>query len=241
MSATLALIATALETAAGASTSTNPNEAGYWKRIAAAVESLAGATTSANDVPSGYMLRSALALESMAGTSGTEENSNYSGLLKRIVDALEVQSGVVEVGSLEHRLLLGAQNAVFTPEEPFGPNLITNSSCTAGGGGWSGTAFKNDRLEFAEDLATASQTVTGLEDGATYRLFINNRSYAGGNLRVTLTQSTPAVRFIAAGSTPVESDSVYGPGDGTALLTFTDSSEVVVGWIDDVELKKVNA
>lgn len=170
MSATLALVATALETAAGASTSTNPNEPGYWKRIASAVEALAGATTSANDVPSGYMLRSALALESIAGTSGTEENSNYSGLLKRIVDALEVQSGAVEVGSLEHRLLLGAQNATFGGGEPVSlwPQPEFDSAVGLTLNGWTvagGEANSNSQTGFL--TATAVEEITP----GTYRVF----------------------------------------------------------------------
>src|SRR5687768_6355541 len=99
----LASIRASLETAAGASTSANGNELGEWKRIAAASEALAGASTSANETLSGFMLRSAIALEAIAGTSGAEENAGYYGYLKRIVDALEVQSGVVGTTSLEQR------------------------------------------------------------------------------------------------------------------------------------------
>lgn len=126
MSAALASIADDLETAASATTVGNANEPGYWSRIAAASESLAGATTSANATTSGYMLRAALALESIAGTSGAEENPNENGYMKRIVDALEVQAGAVEVGSLEHRLVLAAQNATFGVD-----NLILNGTFDA--------------------------------------------------------------------------------------------------------------
>ncbi len=116
--AQLALTATALETAAGASTSANASPAGYWKRIASAAETIAGTTSTANATVHGYMLRAAVALEGVAGTSGTEENRSYNGLLKRIVDALEVQAGAVTVGSFGHRLRVGAQNAVFAAGDP---------------------------------------------------------------------------------------------------------------------------
>lgn len=115
MSATLAIVATALETAAGSSTSANPNEPGYWKRIAVAAETLAGTTSTANDNQAGRMKRAAVALESIAGTSGAEENASEAGYKKRIVEALEVQAGAIEVGSFDFRMMLGAQNASFTP------------------------------------------------------------------------------------------------------------------------------
>lgn len=124
MSATLASIATDLETAAGASTSANANEAGYWARIAAAAEALAGASTTANANPQGYRLRTAIALESIAGTSGAEENANETGYKKRIVDALEVQAGAIGTGSLDYRMMIAAQNAEFG--ESLGPELVTN-------------------------------------------------------------------------------------------------------------------
>lgn len=114
LASNLEAVAVALETAAGATTSANPTEAGRWKRIAAAAETLAGASTSANDTLYGYISRAAIALESIAGTSGAEENRSQAGYYKRIVDALEVQSGAVEEGSLARRMVLGAQNAVFT-------------------------------------------------------------------------------------------------------------------------------
>lgn len=117
MSAVLASIADDLEVAAGATTSANPNEAGYWSRIAAAAETLAGATSTANENLTGRMKRTAVALESIAGTTGAEENSNEAGYKKRIVDALEVQSGSVETGSFDFRMMLGAQNATFGVDE----------------------------------------------------------------------------------------------------------------------------
>lgn len=106
----------ALETAAGATTSANDSPAGRWKRTAAAAEALAGATTTANSTTSGFMLRTAVALESIAGTGGTEENANEPGMLKRIADALEVQSGEVLEGSLEYRVAMAAENATFAPQ-----------------------------------------------------------------------------------------------------------------------------
>lgn len=91
----------------------NDNLPGLWRRFALAAEEAAGASTTANETTTGYMLRSALALESIAGTSGAEENVSYEGLLKRIVDALEVQAGGATTGSLEGRLVVAADNAEF--------------------------------------------------------------------------------------------------------------------------------
>lgn len=111
--AQLSTIATALETAAGASTSANDNRLGLWSRIASAAEALSGVPTSANDNLMGRMQRTAAALELIAGTSGAEENTNYEGFLKRITDALEVQAGAVTTGSMEGRFVTAAQNAGF--------------------------------------------------------------------------------------------------------------------------------
>lgn len=107
--------ATALETTAGASTTANATEAGYWERIRAALETLAGTTSSAADGVAGDMLRAAVAAEAVAGTSGAEENDNKQGKLKRLVDALEVQAGAVTTGSLWDRLRVAAGAAAFTP------------------------------------------------------------------------------------------------------------------------------
>lgn len=172
MSATLASVAMSLETAAGASTSANTNEAGYWKRIAASAESLAGTSSVANDNIAGYQLRTAIALESIAGTSGAEENANESGYLKRIVDALEVQSGAVETGSLLHRLLLGAENAEFSEELP----VIQNGTFTGSdnwtdtnGGGTATLTLTGTGLAFVGGTGTTvnyvEQTVAGLSAG----------------------------------------------------------------------------
>lgn len=106
--ATLALTAAAFRTLAGTVNTSNGGDTGYWREIALAAESLAGAATTANAHELGYMLRTALALESIEGTSGAEENRNYPGLLKRIVDAMEAGNGVVNTGSLEQRLYLAS-------------------------------------------------------------------------------------------------------------------------------------
>lgn len=137
-SSTLAQTADALEDAAGATVSANATEPGYWLRIRSAAEALASATTSANDNIAGNMLRTAVALESLSETSGAEENANYSGRLKRTVDALEELAGEVTAGSLGHRLLIGAQNAVFSS----GPSIDADTTMetdtgwtyTSGGG-----------------------------------------------------------------------------------------------------------
>lgn len=174
MSAALASIATDLETAAGATTSANPSPAGYWSRIAEASEVLADATTSANATISGYMLRAALALESLAGTDGNEENASYFGYLKRIVDALEVQSGSVETGSLIHRLVLAAENATFGPADPYGPNLVLNGTFDGDDAtGWtlSRCSISSNALQLVNSTGLnglARYAFEALEDGATY-------------------------------------------------------------------------
>ncbi len=118
MSAILAAAANNLRTLAGLVNSSNAGATGYWREMALAAEELAGATSAANDGISGYMLRAAIALESLESTSGAEENPNYPGALKRIVDALEAGTGVVNVGSLEYRLLLAT--AAYTGGTPSG-------------------------------------------------------------------------------------------------------------------------
>lgn len=104
LSSTLVTIASELETEAGASTSANANESGYWKRIATAAETLIGASSVANDNTHGYQKRAATALESLAGTSGAEENANESGYRKRIAEALEVLSNSAGTGSYANRI-----------------------------------------------------------------------------------------------------------------------------------------
>jgi hypothetical protein len=114
MSLALKTIADALETAAGASASANDTRTGYWKRIATALETGVGASSSANENLLGYMLRAAIAAEAAWGGSGAEENVNYPGLLKRVVDAMELSVGVGS-GSLDNRLLTGAPLVSFSP------------------------------------------------------------------------------------------------------------------------------
>jgi hypothetical protein len=104
-----------LETSAGATTTANATEAGYWKRIALALEALTSSTSTANDNVPGWMKRAAVAAEASAGTSGAEENTTDTGVLKRLVDALEVKSGAVLAGSLWYRLRMAAANAVWAP------------------------------------------------------------------------------------------------------------------------------
>lgn len=122
----LALVATALETAAGASTSANATEEGYWKRIAAAIETGAGTSSTANSNLAGYMRRAAVAAESVWGGSGAEENStDYDGLLKRIVDAMELDAGSSS-GSLPQRFAAAGVLAAFVDFSLQAGNKVTN-------------------------------------------------------------------------------------------------------------------
>lgn len=191
LSSSLEAVATALETAAGATTSANPNESGRWKRIAAAAETLADATTTANATLFGYMKRAAVALESIAGTDGTAENTNYYGYLKRIVDALEVQ-GEVGVGSWEHRLVLGAEGAVFEETVASWPALIgaemmVNGDCSSATG-WAfnaggSIAVGKMQLVAYSDVAENDGITGTVIDGATYRSAFTIDTVSLGSIR----------------------------------------------------------
>ncbi len=87
-------------------------ESGYWRRIALALEEGAGAASAANNGRAGWMLRAAVAAETAWGGSGAEENRSTSGLLKRIVDAMEINAGV-GTGSLSNRLATAAGAVSF--------------------------------------------------------------------------------------------------------------------------------
>ena len=133
----LAEIATAFETLAGGSTSGNASEAGYWKRIADALETEIGSTSTANATFPGYLLRAAVALEGHAGTSGAEENANEAGYLKRIVDALETDTGVT-TGSLIKRLHAAATvwtgavpATTWNPADKSSQIVLSNGDLTA--------------------------------------------------------------------------------------------------------------
>lgn len=213
----LAATMTALETAAGATTVANDNESGRWKRIAAAAETLAGATTSANATPSGYRLRTAIALESIAGTDGNEENRNETGLLKRIADALEVQSGQVLAGSLEYRIAEAAANATFSNDAQIGHELVddpafagTGSIVGSGGGSISGGAGN------LNGGADARLTVVSLETlvPGTYRVTLDVENLDGNDLLIASVGGNPA--------------SIPG-SDGTGLNLTVDIVVAVVG------------
>ena len=110
----LAAVATALDgkTSDHSSLGTGTEE-GYWRRIAKALEDGAGVSNTRNESISGYMERAALAAEATWGGSGAEENSSYAGLLKRIVDAMELQAGVTS-GSMSGRMAIAAPLATWT-------------------------------------------------------------------------------------------------------------------------------
>ena len=110
----LRTVGLALETAAGASTTANNTDIGWWMRIAAAAEDLANAGTTANANELGFMRRTAIALEVVAGGSGAQENDTYFGYLERIADALEIKASATYPGSIENRVLQGAINAVWS-------------------------------------------------------------------------------------------------------------------------------
>lgn len=150
----------------------NDNESGLWRRFALAAEEAAGASTSANETLTGYMLRTALALESVAGTTGAEENVSHQGLLKRIVDALEVQAGAVTTGSLEGRLVVAAANATFFEVLDLAPVVWLEPSDLA--------------TVFSDDAGTTPAAV----DGVVGRL----ADKSGNNLHATQAATKPTLR-----------------------------------------------
>lgn len=100
----LAVIATNLETQAGASTVTSRGLPGYWKRIAAAAEAIAGSSSSANSQPSGYQRRTAVAFEALAGTSPAGSNPTSAGYERRIALAMEALTGQSGTGTWLNRI-----------------------------------------------------------------------------------------------------------------------------------------
>jgi hypothetical protein len=100
----LALIATAIETVAGASTTSNTTPAGYWKRIALAAEVIAGAASTANDTLTGWQKRAAVAIAVKTGISSSGYNADEAGYLAWMVSGLEFLTGITTTGSLEKRL-----------------------------------------------------------------------------------------------------------------------------------------
>lgn len=177
-------VALSLEAAAGITTETNPNEAGYWKRIALAAEELAGASTAANETEPGYQLRTAIALEAIAGTSGAEENLGEGGYLKRIVDALEVQAGAVTTTSVASRIVTAAANATFgdsfDPDFEYisgAPSATVNCSWNAGTEAieFTGAGFGEDR---------AAWDAAGVLEPGTYRFTATDTMGSFAQLRV---------------------------------------------------------
>lgn len=236
MSAALASIVTSLETAAGASTSANPNESGYWKRIAAAAEVLAGASITTNNHSLGYMKRTAVALESIAGTSGAEENANEPGYMKRIVDALEVQSGNVVTGSLMHRLKLGAQNALFSP---YGPELVTNGDFATDSDwlldqGDAPMSISGGKLRAGETENGGRAIQVLILSAHTYHVVYTIDSIDDGSVMVTLGDANGFAR--TAPGTYTEDIAV---STGSELAIITSPAAVGNAVIDDISVKQV--
>jgi hypothetical protein len=100
----LALVADAMETLAGATTTSNQSPAGYWERIAAAAETLNGAATSASNYITGFMKRGAVAIDDYANFAGSGYNPDEEGYLAWMVAALEDFTGATTTGSFEYRL-----------------------------------------------------------------------------------------------------------------------------------------
>jgi len=100
--------AKALELASSTSSIASSSREGFLKRAANAAEAAAAAMTFTAESELGYWKRLAEALEVRSGTSGLEEADSYEGYIKRIVDALEVVKGSSTSGTMEQRLLVGA-------------------------------------------------------------------------------------------------------------------------------------
>lgn len=172
MNFSLAQVATAFRDLSGLSNTSNAGEVGYWREIALSAEELAGAATTANQNRAGWMLRAAVALEEIEGTDGDAENRNYSGLLKRIVDAMEEGNGAVGTGSLMNRLLAaagdyagGTARVKFTPVAPFSlaenaanGSAVTTASVVNGTGTYTYTLTVNVGSKLAIDTNTGAIT-----------------------------------------------------------------------------------
>lgn len=247
MSATLASIAEDLETASGASTSANVSESGYWLRIATAAETLAGAVTTANSTLFGYMKRTAVALESIAGTSGAEENANEAGYKKRIVDALEVQAGAVTVGSLDYRMKLGAQNAVFEEATATWPFVGMGAEANWAFGGDGDARWESGSVAFVDTFdPTETASLTGAAV-ATFDAAVSNNTAitititiadydisVGSDVQVSVKGGAFA-NFDVTGDGVFDAAVISGSGSGFVLRPKATSS--FTGFISSVEIE----
>lgn len=200
--AQLTAMANSLESKASITTPANPGEAGNWRRIAAAAEALSGTSSTANPNVAGYMLRTAKALEASAGTSGAEESATYDGLLKRIVDALEVKAGAVTTGSLYQRATVGSANAVFsfTPASLFGAGdqgawfdaSTMSTSVDAAIAQWNDSSGKANHITQATGAnqplrKSAAEGFFALFDGANDKLVSTDTDlFITGNLTIVM-------------------------------------------------------
>lgn len=213
------------------------SEAGQWKRIAEAAEALAGASTTANPTTAGYMLRAALALESRSGTSGAEENLNSAGIIKRIVDALEVKAGAVTTGSLGSRAVIAATNAVF-----LGPNLVIDPGLDAPAS-WTvlpGVAVTGGVLAFdgvtsqGNGAALGTPAVSsGIIAGRTYRVDYTIVADTGAQVSPGLGGAVGAART-AAGT---YADFITATTTAAAHIRARFATGVRTGSIDNVSVR----
>ena len=213
---------TALETAAGGTTAGNATDSGRWKRIAAAAETLAGATSTANATPAGYMLRTAVALEVLSGTDGTAENRNESGLLKRIVDALEAL-GEIGVGSLAHRFVLAAEGASFAP--PVVPEFVSSTAYDNGAGVGNWTPFTDLDLSGADVALVALFVGANETPGATLGNFtrIGNGQLTNG---ISTSGRFALYRCIAPGTETFTTTGIT-TGTSKAILLLVNNADSV--------------
>lgn len=177
----LALIADLIEADAGASTTANPTEAGYWKRIALAAESLAGAGTSANTGKPGYQRRTADALETLAGAT-TTANRTEDGYVRRMVAALEALGTTPVTGSWLYQLQLALDEYVSGP--PPADYFVTTDA----------------ELVTAVAAATSGQIIE-LADSGTFTAQAN----INGKTGITLRGETYGVPHLTAGLTATSS------------------------------------
>jgi len=105
--------ATALELASSSSTTAGNTREGFLRRATQAAENAVGMSSSSVETEIGYYKRLAVALEIKAGTLTVEENETYEGYIKRIVEALETIKDDSTRGTMEERLLKGADGIVL--------------------------------------------------------------------------------------------------------------------------------
>lgn len=232
--ADLAILASTLETKAGASTTANTNPAGYWRRIALAAEALAGASTTAAPGTLGYMRRAALALEAKTGTSGSG-NPSAEGYLRRMVNALESKTSIT-AGSIVQRLKTAA-----SAYNPVSANYVANGTFTDA----TGITLDPDLQIATGVLSTtallaatrvAAQTSSIALTAGTYRIVYTLSGRSAGGVRARVGGTYGAVR--TANATQSQDLVVASVTDQLIVVEFAAGTNAGAS-VDDLTITKI--